>query len=391
MIRVLSIIEAETITGPVKNLLEFCRQAREPQPGVPHVEVAFATYRRGQVTAYDDFVAATRELHLQCEIIPEGFRLDPRVIPWLRRIAAQYAPDIIQTHSVKSHFLLRMSNLWRRYPWIAFHHGYTRPNYRMELYNRLDRWSLRKAARVLTVTNAFERELHAAGVPKERITVLHNAIPAAWSEGLPQEEVWQLRDSLAGEGAILLLSVGRLSQEKAHIDLIAAIQELSQRNSKLRVRLVLVGEGPERHHLELTAKRLKVNVKFVGQVKDVRPYFAAADIFVLPSHSEGSPNVLLEAMAAGVPIIATNVGGVPEMVTAEKTALLTPARDPEALSKAIERMLKTEDLARKLSAAARERVQTHYSPQARTRQLARVYESVLVSCSTPPKRLKSLI
>jgi glycosyltransferase involved in cell wall biosynthesis len=280
---------------------------------------------------------------------------------------------------VKSHFLLRLSGLWRQYPWVAFHHGYTRPNKKMELYNRLDRWSLRKAAQVVTVTAAFERELLEAKVPPRRILVLHNAISPDWASGISSVQVQELRLALAPKGEKLLLSVGRLSQEKAHQDLLEALRLLSASRPDLDWRLAVVGEGPERARLEDAAAPFHGCVTFAGQISDVRAYYAAADLFVLPSHSEGSPNVLLEAMAARLPIVATAVGGIPEIVTGDEHALLVPPRQPDALARAIERMLDSPELAARLVEAAAARIAHKYSPEARTRHLAELYARLAAS------------
>src|SRR5207237_2328886 len=95
----------------------------------------------------------------------------------LRRIVENRRPGIVVTHSVKSHFLLLRSRLWRTYPWVAFHHGYTTTDPKMRLYNRFDRWSLPKANRIVTVCQAFARELaDTTGVPLKKISVQHNSI-----------------------------------------------------------------------------------------------------------------------------------------------------------------------------------------------------------------------
>ena len=110
-------------------------------------------------------------------MIPERRRFDLTVVSALREIVKQRQPDLVITHSVKSHFLMWRSRQWKQYPWIAFHHGYTTTDRKMRVYNRFDRWSLPKADLVVTVCNAFALELSAiAGVAPERIRVKHNSI-----------------------------------------------------------------------------------------------------------------------------------------------------------------------------------------------------------------------
>src|SRR5204863_4056449 len=136
-------------------------------------------------------------------------------------------------------------------------------------------------------------------------------------------------------------------------------------NPDLRCKLVIVGDGPERDRLESAAARSGVSQRiiFAGQVADVQTFYAIANVFVLPSHTEGSPNVLLEAMAANVPIVATAVGGVPEIVENEESALLVPASDPAALLAAIARLLADAELGQRLTKNAAKLVVENHSPE----------------------------
>ncbi len=136
-------------------------------------------------------------------------------------------------------------------------------------------------------------------------------------------------------GVPLLLMVSRLSHEKGHVDLLEALAILKRWGVKFH--LPIVGEGYERGAIERARERLGLtgDVTLAGHQNDVRPYYAAATLYLMPSHSEGSPNALLEAMAAGVPAVASSAGGIPEIMTDGRTGLLTPARNPEALAKAI--------------------------------------------------------
>src|SRR5712691_2765371 len=180
-IKLLAVIEATTVNAVAKNMLEFQRSVRERQqnyPDLPGIETSFVTFDRGSGPdrSPNGFVIAAREMGLEVDVIPEAARFDLRVIPALRRIIKRRAPDIIVTHQVKSHFLMKLSRLWRQYPWAAFHHGYTTTDRKMRAYNHLNRWSLPDADKVITVCEAFARELSSAGVRPERIYVQHNSI-----------------------------------------------------------------------------------------------------------------------------------------------------------------------------------------------------------------------
>ena len=121
------------------------------------------------------------------------------------------------------------------------------------------------------------------------------------------------------------------------------------------MRLVIVGDGPERTRIQNAARKSMPPgcVVFAGHQSELSGYYTIADLMVLASHTEGSPNVLLEAMAAGLPIVATNVGGTPEIVSSEHSALLVEKQNPFALAVAIERLLEDEGLRERVGSAAR--------------------------------------
>src|SRR5581483_6861426 len=135
-------------------------------------------------------------------------------------------------------------------------------------------------------------------------------------------------------GERLILAIGRLSSEKGHADLVEAFARLRRHRPDLPVRLAIVGGGPESQRLDALARELGIRsrVKLLGGVYPAHPLYGAADLAVLPSHSEGSPNALLEAAAHRVPIIATLVGGVPDTWRHGYDALLVAPRAPVALA-----------------------------------------------------------
>jgi glycosyltransferase involved in cell wall biosynthesis len=273
---------------------------------------------------------------------------------------------------------MRMSGLWREHPWFAWHHAYTATDAKMHLYNQMDRWSLRVAHQVMTVNLPFVRDLERIGVAPDRIKVLHNQARIGWNAHVSPQAIEVLKDRLQlDEDEKVVLAVGRFSLEKGHIDLIHAFAALCAQNPKLKVRLVLVGEGPERATLQNAAQTLGIakKVVFAGQISDVGPYFALADTLALPSHGEGSPNVLLEAMAAGLPVVSTTVGGIPEIVEHEKSALLLQARDRAAMTRELERVLKNPDLAKFLAENALKEAQK-YAPEVRLQALLEIYRGI---------------
>jgi glycosyltransferase involved in cell wall biosynthesis len=400
-IKLLALIEADRVTGPAKNLIEFCLRARNPRAGFPVIETSLATFHRAADAgsnpgaeggdAPNGFVAVARKAGIEVDVILEQFRYDPRAIADLRRVIERRAPDIVETKSVKSHFLLRLAGLHRKQAWVAFHHGYTATDLKVHAYNQLDRWSLRAADRVITVCDAFARELARRGVSSDRISVLHNSIGPDYGREARAEDRRAIRSKLGiGKDEQIILSVGRLSREKAHTDLAAAFAELLQQHPRINARLILAGEGPERKPIEQAAAASGVanRVTIAGAINGLAPWYAAADLFALPSLSEGSPNVLLEAMMMELPIVATAVGGVPEIVAHERNALLVRPRDPRHMAEAIARLLEDQPLARNLAANARETALVNHSPESRLSALLEIYRQLATGKKTPAIRIE---
>jgi glycosyltransferase involved in cell wall biosynthesis len=181
----------------------------------------------------------------------------------------------------------------------------------------------------------------------------------------------------------VILSVGRLSQEKGHADLIRAAAALNAMSGAPRFRVVIVGDGPERERLAQLVSRLGIEkrITFAGFQRDTPRYYAVATVVAVPSHSEGSPNVVLEAMAAGLPIAANAVGGVPEILQENVTGLMVPAHNPDAMAKVILRILSDEELRRRLGSAARARAEFSHTPEAYRRALTEFYQNALEGLS----------
>lgn len=376
-IRVLTCIESNTVTGPSRILIDFASEAAIAEPGLPSVEVTLLTFHRGQ--GESALATAARSVGVPVMVIPERKRWDVGVLPKLRSAVAELKPDILETRNVKSHFLVRASGLQRRYPWVAWNHGYTSINRMDRAYNQLDRWSLRGAFRVMTVCGPFASALESRGIPRTNISILHNFV----KRYLPPsaEELQRIKRELGLHGELVILVVGRLSSEKGHADLLHAMAVLNRDESLPKFRVVLVGDGPELDNLSQLSRRLGVNPKLImaGFQRDVGPYYGVANIFALPSHSEGSPNVVLEAMAAGLPIAATSVGGVPEIVVDGENALLVPAREPEAMANALRRLLTSEELRKQLGLAASARAESVHTFDAYKRSLTEFYVETLLT------------
>jgi glycosyltransferase involved in cell wall biosynthesis len=360
--------------GPARNLLRFGERAAREAAGRSRVALSVVTFQRR--AGPNAFITAAEDAGLGTHVLAERGRFDTGPLRQLRAIVAEVRPDIVQSHNVKSHLFVRWLGLHRRFPWVAFNHGYTATDLKDRIYNQVDRWTLPSAHRVVAVCEPFARRLERHGVPRERIRIQHNSVPPFAPPSA--EAVARVRQAMGNPAVRLILAVGRFSHEKGHSDLLRAAS-LLRRTGPHDWRIVLVGDGPESANLRSLTNSLGLEneVVFAGQQADVAPYYALAAILALPSHSEGSPNVVLEAMAAGVPVVATAVGGVPEILSHDQTGLITSPQDPQAMADGLRRLLDSESLRIRIGSAARERAATVYTPEAQCQAWVSIYEELL--------------
>jgi glycosyltransferase involved in cell wall biosynthesis len=231
------------------------------------------------------------------------------------------------------------------------------------------RWALRSSDAVVALTPGSRRSL-AARTRIRRSCVIPNAPDLT---ALAEKER-SGRDSL-------VLFLGHLYPDKGVYELLEAFATL--RPSRPSLRLVMAGEGTEAHRLRLEANRLGLSaaVELPGWVglDEKTELLARAACLALPSHDEGLPLALLEAMVAGVPVVATAVGGVPEIVEDGRHALLVPPRDPDALAAALARVLEDPNLAMQLSKAARRHARAEYTPDRLAERIGSLYRELLAT------------
>jgi len=244
---------------------------------------------------------------------------------------------------------------------IATHRGEIEnfPAWREKLHS----WLINAGvARTLIAVSAPTRQKAIAeGVKPEKVTVILSGIEPLDTSSVNREEV--RRELRMGPNEILLLAVGRLMVQKGHDILVQAMPGIISRFPN--VRAVICGDGPLRPQLQaqIDALNLSSHVTLLGMRMDVAPLLAAADVFVLPSRWEGLPRALLEAMAAGLPSVATRVDGTQEVLTHGEHGLLVPSEDPNELANSIIQLLEDPELRKRIGAAAQARVLQNYNAE----------------------------
>jgi len=242
------------------------------------------------------------------------------------------------------------------------------------LQNQILRLALRNADAVIALTEDMKNEIRK--ICRRDIYVLPNGIDLERFEGLLKDEMRAKLQVKTDER--LVIFVGRFRPEKGVEYLIKAMEIISQKDRSIR--LVLVGEGPEEKNLKSLTEQLKLKgcVEFVGQIPNERvpEYMVASDVFVLPSLSEGFPIVILEAMASGLPIVATKVTGLPEIVKDGENGLLVEPRNPQQIAEKVLLLFEDNELREKISRNNKKEAKK-YSWETIVQSLEDIYRSYL--------------
>lgn len=307
--------------------------------------------------------------------------LNPFALMRLVRILADEQVTILQTHGARANFYGRVAGWLAGVPVVISTVHNSIADYEV---NRLKRWiysaalriTLPWVKRIICVSDAVRRDVvqddpAAAGLTE----TVHNGVDRLMFQK-PVDRTRVRREFGLTDGPLLVM-VARLTQPKGHGDLIEALALLRDRWPQLQC--VCVGDGELKEPLAaLAAERgLSSMCRFVGARDDVMEFYAAADVVVLPSHSEGFPFVILEALAMGKPVIATRVNGVPEVIEHMKTGLLVNPRDVDGLASAIESLLKHPERAMQLGNAGRALVQTQFTVDRMVEKTVAVFDTAL--------------
>ncbi len=270
--------------------------------------------------------------------------LDAAAAVRLARIVREVRPEVVHAFTGRAHAIARMALLGRGPPLVVSRLAGFAPG-----KGPLARWKFAGVAAYAAVSREAKEALLAAGVPEARVEVVPSAVA----------DEFLGREGQASRNGNVVGCVAALSPEKGHETLVAACARVAGREP---VELRLVGDGPERARVEARARSLGfTGLRFLGPLSGVAVAEALAGftVFALASEVEGLPTSVLEAMAMGVPVVATAVGGVPGIVEDGVTGRLVPPGDAGALARAIEQLLASPEERERLAAAARKVARAH--------------------------------
>jgi glycosyltransferase involved in cell wall biosynthesis len=356
--------------GPERQLHFHARFARTTEY---HVTIGSFSEHGERPEFLDTIEADGLAVHL----FPVTSAYDRQAVSLLKNYLKANRIDVLCTHEYRTHLIGMLSTRGTNTGWVAFSRGWTMDNLKVRLYHLLDKGIIRFADHIVAVSKAQKKRLERLLITGKQISVAYNSImPEAFDPVAPVN----LRDRYGfPPDSVVCISAGRFSREKGQRFFVAAAGDALKSNAKLR--FVLFGDGPDYADLSasIAAAGLTDSIRCPGHEKNLIGCLKGADILVNPSLSEGLPNIVLEGMAVGVPVIATAVGGVPEMLTDRQNGLLVPAADSKALSAALQSLAADRDLQKQVTHAAARTIKETFSFQQQFADIAAVYDRWKVS------------
>ncbi len=264
---------------------------------------------------------------------PVSSAYDTTAISLVRKYIVDREIAVLCTHDYRSSVIGWLAKRKTPAKWVVFSRGWTQENPKVRFYHLLDKSIIRCADKIVAVSARQGERIRRLMVPQRKITVVHNAIDVSlFSEVDPID---LRREFSLPKNSIVAVTAGRFSAEKGQLLLIEAAAEASRYIDEFH--LIMYGDGPDLSRARELVRRLGMERQFLlpGYSSQVIGALKGADFLINPSFSEGLPNVVLEAMAVGIPVLATAVGGIPELIAHKETGYLVPAGNRAALTDAI--------------------------------------------------------
>jgi glycosyltransferase involved in cell wall biosynthesis len=362
MKRILHVRNSDMYGSPERLIIGQCRQIKT-------FEWVVATFvRDGGINRFAEESAGAG---IETFAIPEKRLADTAIIGRLRRIIKDRQIDMVVSHDYKATCVSWLATRGLGTALIACYHGETTEDVKVRLYNMVDSIMLRKMHRIIAVSQYTRTQLISRGIKEKRIVVVANAIDAT-----ALSEIAPIREPL-GERPIRMISAGRFSREKGLDLLLDAVA--SVKDSAPAFKLYLYGKGAEEFRLRKQVELLGLSniVEFCGFVDDIAPVFRTMDMLVMTSRSEGMPLIILEAWKERLGVVATAVGGIPEMIQSEKNGLLIDSPDVKKISESLISAMNNMEAIAVYGSKGFELLKTTYNYETQAVALLAVYDNVL--------------
>jgi glycosyltransferase involved in cell wall biosynthesis len=307
--------------------------------------------------------------------LPDLRAMSKEVARQLRSVSA----DLLCCYGYKADMVGLIAARHVGIPVVAVSQGWTAATARVRVYERVDRYVLRWMDRVVCVSEGQAAKVRQAGVRPDRIVVIHDAVRSERFEHPDRADRERLARMFACVPDMIVGAAGRLSPEKGFEVLVEAAAIAAR--SMPGIGFIHFGDGPLRDRLSLRIQELGLNGRFVlaGFRTDLDRFLPHCDITVLPSFTEGLPNVVLESLAAGVPVVATAVGGTPEALADGIDGFLVPPGNPAALAGRINDLLAMGEARKRMGQRGQERVRSCFSFDSQAKRYREVFEELVDS------------
>jgi glycosyltransferase involved in cell wall biosynthesis len=369
-IQILHLIASAFYGGPEKQILTHVRQLRGY--GINACICSFEENGQPELLKRAQYDKIPTYLVKKANLINQSIQL--------KTILRENNIQALCTHGFKANVIGYILSKIIPLTQLAFVRGWTAETIKVRFYEVLDRWVLTRIAHVICVARPQAQYLIRRRDGLNPPIILPNAALRPENDPINIQHTSDLPMNMLPNNAFILGSIGRLSSEKGHADLIDAMIWLTRNVPNNNFHCVILGDGRETGQLQKLASASGINhrVHFYGFRRDISSYMEHFGCLVQPSHTEGSPNSILEAMLAGVPIVATSVGGVPDIIEHGISGLLIPPHNPVALAQSILELSSSNLLCRRLSNGAILRSK-EFSPEAHFHRMMKVYNTVFDS------------
>lgn len=350
--RILQVIGGGEKGGSRSHILKLCKGLEEAGH---NVEI---------VCFLEDVIAASaREQGIPLTVFPMRNIIDFQAVNKLKGYIGRAKPDLVHTHGVRANFLGRLASRSLRVPVVTTVHSSVYSDYSNPLkkffYHRIEKLTRKYTQRFIAVAGSLKRELEADGIDPGSIEVVYNGITPDFLEAPPEPS---LKEELGiSPETPVLITVGRLESVKNQEMLLKVFRRLKDQGISFHG--VVVGDGPLMTRLQEKAAQLDIKefVSFLGFRKDIFRLLSQSDIFLLTSKMEGLPVTLLEAMAAGIPAVVTEVGGMPEVIDLAGNGFTIPVDDVEQFAERVVLLLRDQGLGEVMVSRGRRALEEHFS------------------------------
>jgi glycosyltransferase involved in cell wall biosynthesis len=371
MIKVLHLRDTDKLCGPGKTILETASRIDQSR-----FKLSVGLFlRTPEDTNYYREILESRGIEVIPIVAKSQFSIE--MMKTMIGIIRDNDFDIVHAHDYKTDILTTLISRSIKIPTMTTAHGWITNTAKSKLYTFVGKNCFRFFDKVIAVSPKIHRTIASFGVRSDRLELIYNAIVA---ENYVREDYTPgyLRQRFDIPAHYKIIgNIGRISPEKGQKDFVRAAAKLLARRGDLA--FILIGNGPDTEEVKSLANELNISksVFFTGHEEEIRPVYRDLDLFALTSYTEGFPNVVLESLCMGVPVLATDVGGTADIVSNQKTGMLVEAGKVEQIVEGLNYLLDNPEHAMKMVENGKQKIMANYEFAIRVQKIEALYESMV--------------